>query len=356
VKNIIIMLFLLVLVSGCSSINVGKLVKYEMTYNSGKIYNTKKLSAEDFRSININMPYFSYLDATSQEVSSSGLYVLYYNLSYDGTISDFWTEELKDACIQIVDTDNDFKDLSGCFKNPLLYEYHKTTSEINKTYKEIIKLKETLPKGEQTLLNQLRKNESYSNNRCQLLATESLPNRPETICDNPEWLAQARLACLAPLGAKVCRSLTDGKVEKFVAGNACSAALKGKLNSSDLIFEALDSAADELGDGSGSFSDIAGTLVSGALSFTRLMETYSCVEGLFPGCESKIKNWELEVDKIERFPRENKNKCDILFTKYTKLATKSHGVKNEIDDLEKKLSKLFEHIEKVKKDTYSGTF
>jgi len=358
-----------VLVSGCSS-KAGKLVKYEMTYNSGKIFNTKKLERPNY--ISLDMPFFN-VGASSQYKVSNGLYALNYNLSYDDTISDYWTDQFKDACIKITEYSSGIgipinyngsnpsvgggsEDISDCIKNPLLYEYHKTNSDINKTNKQIVNLKKTLPRGAKTLLTQLRNNESYHRNSCQLLPTDELPSRPETICDNPEWLAQARLACLAPLGSKVCRSLTDGKAEKFIAGNACSAALKGQLNSSDLIFEALDSVAEEFDDDSGDFSDIAGSLVSGVLSFTRLMETYSCVEGLFPGCESKIKKWKIEVDKIKKFPYENKKKCDVLLTKYKKITRKSQGIKSKIDPLEKQLSKLLKYNETVKSKTYSGTF
>lgn len=363
-------MLLMVLASGCSS-QAGKLVKYEMTYNSAKIYNTSKV--KKVRDISLNMPFFNYLDAYSQEKVSNGLYTLNYDLSYDGVISDVWIKDFKDACIKITEYSSgiqipinyngnnpsfgdDIKDISGCIKNPLLYEYHKTASDIKIVKEDVSKLKKSLPKGIKTLLNQLQNNKSYSSGNCKILPIQYIPSRPKTICDNPEELAQARLACLAPLGSKVCRSLTDGKAEKFIAGNACSAALKGQLNSSDLIFEALDSAAEELEDNSGSFSDRAGSLVSGVLSFARLMETYSCVDGLFPGCESKIKNWEIEVDKIKRFPYENKNECDVLLTKYKKISKENQGVQNKIDMSEKKLNKLLTHIETVKSKTYSGTF
>ena len=313
VRVFVFSVIVIIFSSGCAS-TTGKLVKYEMTYNSAKIYNTSKVKKVSH--ISINMPFFSYLDAFSQERTSEGLYALNFDLSYDGKIKDYWVNRFKNACIKLHEYSpgisipisyngsnpnigSDIKEISGCIKNPILYKYHKALSQQDVIQDNFNKLYSSLPKNYKKLETELFKNESYSNGSCNVLAAKPLPKKPETLCDNPEELAQARLSCLAPLGSKVCRSLTDGKAEKFIAGNACSLALKGKLDSSDLIFDALDSVADELHDGSGDFSSMAGSLVSGAVSFSRLMSTYTCVEGLLPGCESKIKKWEIEVNKIK---------------------------------------------------------
>lgn len=253
-----------------------------------------------------------------------------------------------------------------CIRNPVYIEYSLLYQEDLEYLSKIKELKKKLPMNYYEISKKLQANPSYNHNSCRLLPVKELPKRPKILCDNPSELAKERLSCLAPLGSKACQYLIEkirkeqGKettrTEKFLSGNACSLALKGKIDTSEVGIGLIEAAANSLIDDSGGFMDSMGNVVNGLLLVSRLYSSRSCLSGLIPNCEQKINNWKSKVAHIKAYPKNTKKQCDDLLSHYRVLNLEKNEIENKLYELEAKRKSIRGKMEEIKAKEYIQYF
>ncbi|RZG14367.1 hypothetical protein EXT47_13945 [Pseudoalteromonas sp. CO342X] len=251
-------------------------------------------------------------------------------------------------CFKLMPKDDPYgKPIHRCIKNPLPNQHAKLIAEKSEIEQKIAHYQKQYPSDIQSLLRSLNRNPAYQNNRCTLIAAQSTPQRPRTICDDPDALQKAQISCLAPLGSKACKYALqeerkrNGKrasnAELFLAGNACSSMLSQRLSGGEIGLGLAESAADAIGDGEGGFWDGLSSLISSVAMATRVASAYSCFDGLVPNCEGKIERWKEQVRTIQQKPYKLRDQCKYVAKRLSESQQKFAHVKASIRKLEKQL-------------------
>ncbi|MBR8842405.1 hypothetical protein [Pseudoalteromonas sp. JC3] len=265
-------------------------------------------------------------------------------------------------CFKLVpQDDHNGKPIHKCIKNPLPTKYAKLLSEKDELEQKIANYRQQYPSNIQSLTRALNNNPAYKDKRCLLPATESLPERPHTICDDKEALQRARISCLAPLGSKACqyalkeerkrKGKRASQTELFLAGNACSSMISQRISGGEIGLGLVESAADAIGDGQGGFFDGLSALLESAAMATRIASAYSCFDGLVPNCVKKIRRWESQISATLQRPYDLQNECNDTAKRLKKSQKEFARIQRNIEEMRKQLNKNQKYRNKLMADS-----